>query len=308
MKLAARTTRIAPSPTLNMAVTVKRLTSQGVHVIDFSAGEPAFDTPDCIREAAMQAIRDGFTHYTPVTGIDELKDAIIRPGGNLEEAAATRAEAGRRIYDYFDRSLDQRGRGQPGEDILWSLLEARIDGVSITREEQLDICFLFLLGGLDTVTATLGCSLLYLAENEEPRRRLREDPQLIPGAVEELLRWETPVMIVPRLVKQEVEVGGVRLEAGQIAMLLLGSANVDAGEFPDPTQVDFERERNRHLAFGGGPHRCLGSHLARFELRVALEELHRTLPDYHLDRSEPPQVSFGIREVSPLHLVFGAGL
>jgi len=235
----------------------------------------------------------------------ELKDAIIRPGGPPDQAARTRTEAGRQIYAYFDRALEARSRGAPGEDMLWSLLHARIDGVPISREEQLDICFLLLLAGLDTVTATLGCSVLYLAENPEQRRRLLESPELIHGAVEELLRWETPVMMIPRLVKRDTEIGGVPLEAGQIVILLLGAANLDAAEFPEPEQVDFARGRNRHLAFGGGPHRCLGSHLARFELRIALEELHRRIPDYHLDRSEPPRVSLGIREVKPLHLVFG---
>ncbi len=236
----------------------------------------------------------------------ELKDAIIRPGGSPERAAATRAEAGRQIYAYFDRALEERARGAPGEDVLWSLLHARIDGVPITREEQLDVCFLLLLAGLDTVTATLGCSVLYLAENPDKRRELIERPERIDGAVEELLRWETPVMIIPRLVRRDVEIGGARLEAGQIVMLLLGAANLDPAEFPGPERVDFDRSRNRHLAFGAGPHRCLGSHLARFELRIALEEFHRRIPDYRLDRSDPPRVSLGIREVKPLHLLFEA--
>jgi cytochrome P450 len=99
-------------------------------------------------------------------------------------------------------------------------------------------------------------------------------------------------------------VSGVDIEAGQIVLLLLGSANADPSQFADAGRVDFARERNPHLAFGGGPHRCLGSHLARMELRVALEELHRRIPDYALEAGERPAVSFGIRQLDRLPLVW----
>jgi cytochrome P450 len=236
----------------------------------------------------------------------ELKDAIIRPPGPPAEHAAARKEAGGRIYAYFDRALDRRSAAPASDDVLSYFLRAEIDGVPLTREEMLDISFVFLLGGLDTVTATLGCSVLYLAENPAQRRRLVSQPEQSAGVVEELLRWETPVMGVTRLVKQDVELSGVRVAAGQVAFLLLGAANTDAAAFADAARVDFARERNPHLAFGGGPHRCLGSHLARAELRVALEELHRRIPDYALAPGAAPLVSFGIREVKPLPLVWNA--
>jgi cytochrome P450 len=234
----------------------------------------------------------------------EWKDAIIRPPGAAEAAAASRAKAGKQIYAYFERRLDERTGAAPGEDVLAHLLRAEIDGRPRTREEMLDIWFLFLLGGLDTVTATLGCSVLYLAENPEQRRRLVEAPERIPGAVEELLRWETPVMGVTRLVTQDIQLSGVDIAAGQVAFLLLGAADTDVAEFADATRVDFARERNPHLAFGGGPHRCLGSHLARVELRTALEELHRRIPDHALEPGHSPRMSFGIRGVQGLSLVW----
>lgn len=245
----------------------------------------------------------------PVEDLDlflELKDAIIRPAGDRDAMAATRTQAGGRIYAYFDQALQERAKAEPGDDILWNLLHAEIDGVPLTQEERLDICLLFLLGGLDTVTATLGCSILYLAENPEQRRRISERPELIPNAVEELLRSETPVMCVPRLVKKTVRLSGIEIEEGQIALLLLGAANADSAEFTDAERVDFARERNPHLAFGGGPHRCLGSHLARLELRVALEEFHRRIPDYSLEPGQTPLVSFGIREVKHLPIIWDA--
>jgi cytochrome P450 len=238
----------------------------------------------------------------------ELKDNIIRPNGEAaqmpeEEFTRIQAETGQRIYAYFDKVLDERER-QPRDDMLTGFLEADVDGNRLTREDILDICYLFLLAGLDTVTASVGCMVSFLAQHPEQRQRLVEDPSQIPGAVEELLRWETPVPGVPRVVAEDVELSGERLEAGERVTVLIGSANIDERGFPQPDDVDFERPANRHLAFGGGVHRCLGSHLARLELRVALEQLHERIPDYSIKPGETPQYSMGIRAVEHLPLVF----
>jgi cytochrome P450 len=238
----------------------------------------------------------------------ELKDGIIRPQKAqpdlpFDQAPAARAQSGRRIYDYFRDTLDERER-RPREDLLTSLLTAEIEGERLSRNEILDICFLLLLAGLDTVTATLGCNMAYLAGNPEQRRRILADPGLIPAAVEELLRWETPVAAVPRLVKRDVTLSGVDIREGELVTLLIGAANVDAERFDDPARVDFDRARNIHTAFGAGPHRCLGSHLARMELRVAMEEWHRRIPDYAIAPGESPRYSPGIREVMYLPLVW----
>jgi cytochrome P450 len=238
----------------------------------------------------------------------ELKDNIIRPNGEAaqmpeEEFTRIQAETGQRIYAYFDKVLDERER-QPRDDMLTGFLEADVDGNRLTREDILDICYLFLLAGLDTVTASVGCMVSYLAQHPEQRQRLVEDPSQIPGAVEELLRWETPVPGVPRVVAEDIELSGERLEAGERVTVLIGSANIDERGFLQPDDVDFERPANRHLAFGGGVHRCLGSHLARLELRVALEQLHERIPDYSIKPGETPQYTMGIRAVEHLPLVF----
>jgi len=237
----------------------------------------------------------------------DLKNGIIRPhlkaGGDPEAATRIRQESGRQIYEYFEQVIDDRTT-RPQDDLMTRLVHAEMQGERLSREEILDICFLLLLAGLDTVTATLGCNIAYLAENPEHRRRLVEDPSLIPAAVEELLRWETPVTGVPRLVKRDVELGGMTIREGELATLLIGAADVDAGEFGNAGQVDFDRTRNRHLAFGGGPHRCLGSHLARMELKVAMEEWLRRIPEYSVAPGETPRYSPGIREVLYLPLVW----
>src|SRR5690606_6879910 len=114
------------------------------------------------------------------------------------------------------------------------------------------------------------------------RRQIVTNPAIIPAAVEELLRWETPVPQVPRMATKDTEVSGCPVKAGSFVSVMIGAANVDPEEFPDGQVVRFDRDVNRHLAFGGGVHRCLGSHLARRELRVALEQWHRRIPDYEL--------------------------
>jgi cytochrome P450 len=237
-----------------------------------------------------------------------IKDMIIRPQTLMENPTAEgaqelRKEAGRQIYAFFGDVIDQRTR-QPGTDMVSYLLQTEIDGQRLSREDILDVSFLLILAGLDTVTATLGCNIAYLAANPEQRRRIVAKPAAIPGAVEELLRWETPVTAVPRIVKQEVEVHGVKLKKGEMVTLLLGASNVDAAEFEGPEQVDFARERNKHLAFGGGPHRCLGSHLARMELEVAMRVWHERIPEYRIKPGEMPRYSAGIREVQYLPLVW----
>jgi len=240
----------------------------------------------------------------------ELKDGVIRPPVppmDLIAAGEYRAKIGKRIYAYFENLVAERRRA-PKDDMVTYLTQVDFDGRKLTGHEILDICYLLLLGGLDTVTSTLGCSIAFLATNPEHRRRLATGgPEVVNDAIEELLRWETPVTMVPRVLKQDVTIGDTTLRSGDLVNLLIGAANLDEAEFKDAMTVDFEREQNRHVAFGAGPHRCLGSHLARMELRAALEEWHRRIPDYAIQPGETPRVSPGIREVLYLPLVWGAG-
>ena len=138
-----------------------------------------------------------------------------------------------------------------------------------------------MLGGLDTVTATLDCMIAYLANHPDRRQMVVDDPSRFPGAIEELLRWETPVMIVHRAVKQDMELGGVALKAGDGVNLVISAANLDDEEFAD-TSVDFGRNPNKHVAFGGGHHLCLGAHLARLEAQIAIGALVRRFDDLTL--------------------------
>ena len=214
----------------------------------------------------------------------ELRDGLLRPGTRdmqpAERSAIQRATA-QRVYAYFDAILDERA-AEPRDDILSLFVTTESEGERLTRDEVLAICFVLLTAGLDTVTDSLTCFFAFLAQHPDHRRRIVDDPDVIPNAVEELLRWETPVPAVVRWAREESVLGGATVEAGHHVLVNLSAANLDPAEFADPLDVQFDRPVNRHLAFGGGVHRCLGSHLARRELRVALREWHRRIPEYTL--------------------------
>ena len=233
------------------------------------------------------------------------KDGVIRPEGarGYTEHGKAAAPVARQIYEYFERAIDDH-IANPRDDVLSAMIAAKIEGQSLSREELLDICFLFLIAGLDTVTDSLDCFFVYLARHPEHRRQLIDEPDILPSAIEELLRWETPVPGVARVAIQDVEVAGCPISKGARVSPLLGAANTDPAEFPDPELVDFRRNPNRHRAFGGGPHRCLGSHLARMELRVALREFHRRIPDYAIKPGVELKYTRGLRSVEALPLIF----
>lgn len=245
----------------------------------------------------------------PLDDLDILldwKDGVIRPegveGGYAEHQQAAEPVA-RQIYQYFERAIDDH-IASPRDDVLSAMIAANIEGQPLSREELLDICFLFLIAGLDTVTDSLDCFFVYLARHPGQRRLLIEQPDILPPAIEELLRWETPVPGVVRVAMHDVEVAGCPISKGERVTPLLGAANTDPAEFPNADVVDFRRNPNRHRAFGGGAHRCLGSHLARMELRVALREFHRRIPDYQIKPGVELTFTRALRSVEALPLTF----
>lgn len=242
-----------------------------------------------------------------------LRDGILHPG-NIDPDAAIDPEARRRvqdatgkeIYEYFGAVIADRQK-RPRDDVITGFLAAEIDGDRLTVDEILDILFLFLIAGLDTVSDSLTCFYAFLAQHPEHRRRIVDDPAIIPSAVEELLRWESPVPAgVPRVATEDTRLpNGQLVTKGTAIVVSYGAANVDPGAFSDGSDVRFDREENRHIAFGGGVHRCLGSHLARRELRVTLREWHARIPDYRIkagyeDLVYPP----GLRHVKDLMLTW----
>jgi cytochrome P450 len=241
----------------------------------------------------------------------KMKDGAIRPDQVVghefghPETEAYQQETADSIYAYFERVLDERA-GEVRDDLLSHFMHAEVDGDRLTHEELLDLAFLFLIAGLDTVTASLDCFFGYLVQEADARRKIVEEPDAVPAMVEELLRWETPVMGCARVATRDIEIDGFAVSEGEQVMSLLGAANVDDAELPDGSEVDWARQVNRHLAFGGGVHRCLGSHLARLELRVALREWHRRIPDYSLKPGVELSYTAGIRTIDAFPMVLGS--
>ena len=214
-----------------------------------------------------------------------MKDGIIRPEhvtGTAQGSAKAQAyqqKIADSVYEYFDKVLDEREK-EPKDDLLSHFLEAEVEGDRLTREDILDICFLFLIAGLDTVTATLDCMFAFLAEHPEHRRQLVENPDIIPNAIEELLRWETPVMMVSRVAVQDTELAGCPVHKGDHAIVVIGSANTRRGRVPRrgrgalrPRGQPPHRVRRRHSplpGFAPGPPRAAGrpARVAQADSRV----------------------------------------
>ena len=231
-----------------------------------------------------------------------VKDGIIRPKDDDH-----RTTAGPKLIEYLYAELDRReAAGEPRDDLIGGFLTAEVDGHRLTRDDVIDITFLLVLAGLDTVTSSLSCMVDWLARHPAERDRLVADPAVLPGAIEELMRVQTPVVAGSRHATADFEIDDVKVEAGDELRVVWAAADMDPDVFPEPTTVDFDRPNNRHIAFASGFHRCLGSHLARLELHVAMETLHRRVPDYRPDPRRPPgyRNNAPVRCVDPLPLVF----
>ncbi len=235
----------------------------------------------------------------------DIKERILRGGGeSFQSQDPVQRQARDQIDTRIAELLDERRR-EPRDDLLTRLLNTEIEGRPLTHEELMGTCNLLFIAGLDTVTDSLSCFYAFLATNPVHRQRIVEDPDVIPKAVEEMLRYESPVtMVLPRLVTEETELGGCPVHAGDRIVPLLGSANNDESVVENPHVVDFDRPAMRHYAFGGGVHRCLGSHLARLELHISLREWHRRIPEYHIPDGVELKYAALLRQVEHLPLVF----
>lgn len=236
------------------------------------------------------------------------KDAVLDAAGfrGAEAPSDEAAKAGVDLYGYLVGHIARR-RSEGGRDDLLGQLLADDSDERLTDHELLGLSFQFVLAGLDTVTSALSTSFAMLATDPRLRRQITADPSVIPDAVEELLRLDGPVHILPRVATQDTEVAGHAIPAGSVVNVCVGAANRDPAEHPDPDRTDFRRQE-RHLALGGGPHRCLGSHLARLEMRIAFEEWHRRIPDYELRPGFRPEIPWpaGLIGYDSLPLVFPA--
>jgi cytochrome P450 len=228
-----------------------------------------------------------------------------RTGGQPTEETV---RVGAELFTYLVGHIEERRRHPDGADDLLGRLLADTSEERLSDEELLGLSFLFVLAGLDTVTSALSTAFALLAAQPRLRQEITTDPSVIPGAVEELLRFDGPVVFLPRVATQDIELDGHAIPAGSQVQIAIAVANRDPAEHAKPDEIDLRREE-RHYAFGGGPHRCLGSHLARMEMREVLAEWHRRIPEYELAPGFTPRVEWptSLVGLDALPLVFPPG-
>ncbi|MGV0791155.1 cytochrome P450 [Mycolicibacterium sp. XJ1819] len=239
--------------------------------------------------------------------LDYKRDILTPDCDTPEENFAKMTEAALRLAGYFGEIIGRRRAEGPRDDILSALMQARVDGEPIADADLMNIIMLMMFAGLDTVTSSLSLMITWLAQHPGERRRIIDDPTLTRGLVEELLRYESPVQVGTRYAAEDVDLGdGLVIKKGEAVLASWAAANLDPGAHPDPLNVDIDRQRHQHIAFASGTHRCLGSHLARLELRVAIEELHKRMPEYQIQPGETIRwVNMPVRAVEYLPLRIG---
>jgi cytochrome P450 len=203
---------------------------------------------------------------------------------------ARRMKAFSEVSDYFDEQIALR-HSNPRDDLLSRAMTWTVGGEPISDTDMHAFCVLMFVAGLDTVPIAFGYSFYHLATHPDDRRAIVNDPALISTAVEEILRvysFSQPA----RLATRDVVLAGCPIKAGEMAHLPLAVVNRDPSRYENPSEVDLNRKTTNHVTFGSGPHRCLGSHLARLELNIGLEEWHKVIPEYRLADGENP-MQFG---------------
>jgi cytochrome P450 len=201
--------------------------------------------------------------------------------GDTAAQTAARLKAGKELNNFLRGLLDERLES-PGDDIISVLAKAQMAGQrELEYKEILNFAYVLVLAGLDTVTTALGFSFMHLARRPDLQDRLAADPSLIPGAIEELLRYE-PIVHMSRTVTESCVIRDTRLRPGDRVVLPLASAHRDEEEFERADELLIDREPDRTMVFGAGNHRCLGSHLARLEMTIAFEEILRRVPRFSL--------------------------
>jgi cytochrome P450 len=237
---------------------------------------------DFVPEVAIQFPTRVFTSWM---GLPEeetekfvaLVSALIHSGDDDETRMAAVGDA----FMVLNQLIADRSEA-PGDDLMSQIIALEVDGRPLTEDELFRIAFLLFLAGLDTVAAALSFSFWHLAQTPGDRKAISTGAVSAAQAVEELLRRHSFVNL-PRVVARDAEFAGVQLKKGDPVVLSLAMASRDPQDYDDPTSVHLERGTKRHFAFGLGPHLCLGNHLARVEMRIALEEWHARIPDYELD-------------------------
>ncbi|KYF54675.1 cytochrome [Sorangium cellulosum] len=225
----------------------------------------------------------------------------ISGGDEAERMMSEHAAAKDEMEAYLAEVLKARRRA-PKDDLLTRLVEAEVDGERLTDDEILGFFQVLLAAGTETTTNLIGNAILCLVEHPQELARLRASPDLLPSAIEEVLRYRSPVQIAFREARRDVEVHGQVIPAGKLVVPVIGSANRDPQQFRDPDRFDIGRDPNPHVAFGQGVHFCLGAPLARLEARIALSDLLSRLRGLELASEEPWEPRKPLNVLGPARL------
>ncbi|MGB6430073.1 MAG: cytochrome P450 [Candidatus Acidiferrales bacterium] len=221
------------------------------------------------------------------------------PNRTPEEARAAQ-QAVIALTDFFRQAVAERRRNK-GNDLISLLIDIEADGETLTEDELYAQCVMLLFAGHETTRNLIGNGMCSLLQNPLEARGLRENPEIIRTAVEEMLRYESPIQYTARIVKDEAEICGVRLRRGQTILCMLGAANRDAEQFDEPDRLNLKRVNNQHLAFGAGAHFCIGNQLARLEGQAAVLGMVRRFPRMQLATQKPEWApNFGFRGLKTL--------
>lgn len=233
-------------------------------------------------------------------------DLALFIGGSTVPLPVVLLRAGRGVFclrRYFTRLVRQRRRSAPGDDLLGALLAAEERGDALTEDELIANSILLLAAGHETTTNLIGNGMLALLRHPDQLDLLRREPELMDSAVNELLRYESPVQWTGRRVSVELEIGGIRIPAGRTLAVGLAAANRDPEQFPEPDRLNLRRTENAHVAFGHGIHFCLGAALARLEGHIAMATLLERYPEIRLlDEAPRWQQNFTLRGLKSLRV------
>lgn len=278
---------------------------------------------DAVKGRGRMDVIEDFAYPLPVTVIAEMlgvpaedrarfkhwsDEVSVVLGGDvaaLSETALRRATTARgELVDYF-RDIVRQRRKNPGADLISALTQAEEEGGKLSEDELYSTVVLLLVAGNETTTNLIGNGLLALLRHPEEMHKVWDSPSRIPAAVEEMLRFDSPVQLTTRMAKTDLEIHGTKIPKGDWLYLVVGAANRDPAQFPAPDRFDVTRVENKHLAFGAGNHFCLGAPLARLEAQIAVRALREHFPKLRIDE-EPIEYrnNFNLRGLKSLPVIF----
>ena len=283
-----------PDHTRLRALMVKAFNARGMEAMRPGIGDLVEQLIDKVHQRGSMEVKSEFAHPIPSTiisdmlGIPEadrrrfahLSNDIVRYGNDLLQANDDKADQAVHEFEKYIGSLFASKRQTPGDDLTTALINARDEQGALTEEELNQNIRLLFIAGHETTVNLICNAVIALARHDAQRQRLIQDPKLMPGAIEEFLRYDPSVQQLPRVAQQDVEMDGQTIRAGQMVVLMLGSANHDPKTYTEADQLDVTRPFTRSKSFGGGAHFCLGAQLARIETEIALNALLKRMPDF----------------------------